>query len=230
MLGRMRVLVIDGDPARAATVGEGLAAGGLAFEVAAGALDGLAAAAGGAFDVVVLGSMPGSEADGVRACGLLRRSGIGTPVLMVAAAPSTADLVGALEAGADDCVAAGVAAEELGARVRALARRHLADRTALLRLGDVELDTATGRAAAGGAALPLTGRERQLLELLLLRRDAPQPQEAILAGLWGRDAGGSANLVDACVTRLRRKLRAAGSNVTVVAHKRRGYVLEVTRS
>ena len=218
----MRVLVVDDDPLLLSSVRVWLEGSGISVELAGTAHDGLAAASSRAFDAVVLDV----AVDGVEVCRLLRRASVGTPVLMLTARDAVADRVRGLEAGADDYLVKPFALEELEARIRALRRRHLADRAAVLRLGDVQLDTAARSASVAGNALPLTDKEVGLLELLLLARGRPQPQETIFATVWGyADAPGN-NLVDVYVGRLRRKLSTAGSSVTVVARKRQGYVLE----
>jgi len=146
---------------------------------------------------------------------------------MLTARDAVADRVRGLDAGADDYLVKPFALEELEARLRALARRRLADRAAVLRLADVELDTATRSARAGGAPLALTDKEFRLLELFLLERGSAQSQEAILRRVWADAEAPGANLVDVYAGRLRRKLAAAGSRVIVVARKRQGYLLDV---
>jgi DNA-binding response OmpR family regulator len=222
----MRVLVLDDDPRLLANVRDWLTSSGMSVQVTHSARDGLAAAAGGVFDVVVLGDIVGERSDGFEVCGLLRGAAIGTPILMLTARDAVADRVRGLGLGADDYLVKPFALQELEARVRALTRRHLADRSAVLRLGDVVLDTAARSTAVSGALVRLTDKETRLLEFLLLQRGTPQSQEAIYARVWGCADAPVQNLVDTYVGRLRRKLAAAGSRVSVVSRKRQGYMLE----
>ena len=222
----MRVLVVDDDPLLLANVREWLEGSGVTVEVAGSAHDGLAAASAGVFDVVVLDVMLGESYDGFEVCRLLRRSSVGTPVLMLTARDAVPDRVRGLEAGADDYLIKPFALEELEARVRALRRRHLADRSAVLRVGDVEIDTAARSATVGDTTLPLTEKEFRMLEFLVLSRGTPQSQDVIFNQVWGYAEVPGHNLVDVYVGRLRRKLSAAGSRVTVVARKRQGYLLD----
>jgi DNA-binding response OmpR family regulator len=221
-----RVLVLDDDPQLLANVREWLVMAGMSVEVARRAHEALAAASAGVFDVVVLDVMLGETSDGFDVCGLLRRAHIGTPILMLTARDAVADRVRGLALGADDYLVKPFALEELEARIRALARRHIADRSAVLRLGDVTLDTAARSAAVSGNPVHLTEKETGLLELLLLQRGRPQSQAQIYARVWGYADAPAQNLVDSYVTRLRRKLATAGSRVTIVSRKRLGYVLE----
>ena len=223
----MRVLVIDDDPALLANVEEWLTRAGLVVQVAATAHEGMSAASTRWFDVVVLDVMLGPGDDGVDVCRLLRRAGIGTPVLMLTARDAVPDRVLGLDAGADDYLVKPFALEELEARIRALVRRHLADRSAVLRFGDVELDTAGRCATTAGSALRLTEKELRLLEYLLLERGVPRAQSEIVSRVWGYAEAPADNLVDVYAARLRRKLEAAGSGVTVVSRKRQGYLLAV---
>jgi two-component system OmpR family response regulator len=222
----MRVLLIDDDRLLLGDVRDWLTSSGMSVQVATSAREGLAAAAGGVFDVVVLGDILGEQSDGFVVCGLLRGAGIGTPILMLTARDAVADRVRGLELGADDYLVKPFALQELEARIRALTRRHLAGRSAILSLGDLVLDTAARSTAVSGTPVRLTDKETRLLEFLLLQRGTPQTQEAIYARVWGRAQAPVQNLVDTYVGRLRRKLAAAGSQVTVVSRKRQGYLLE----
>ena len=224
----MRVLVVDDDPALRGNIRSWLERSGMTVDVAGGVHTALGAGASRTFDVIVLDVMLGEAHDGFDVCGMLRRSGTGTPILMLTALDAVPDRVHGLEAGADDYLVKPFALEELEARIRALGRRHLANRSAVLRFGDVELDTGARTASAGGRPLSLTEKETRVLEFLLLHSGRPQPQDAIHARVWGYTDAPPSNLVDTYVGRLRRKLAVAASTVTVVARKRQGYLLDAS--
>ncbi|MBA2420945.1 MAG: response regulator transcription factor [Thermoleophilaceae bacterium] len=153
-------------------------------------------------DVVVLDvKMPGM--DGVAVCRRLRAKGLEVPVLMLTARDAVADRVAGLQAGADDYLVKPFATEELTARLRALTRRS-ARAAATLTFGDLALDLSTRTASRAGAAVELTGREVELLELLMRQPRQVLSRERALAEVWRDEA--APNVVDRYVTRLRAKL------------------------
>jgi two-component system, OmpR family, response regulator MprA len=115
------------------------------------------------------------------------------------------DRVAGLEAGADDYLVKPFAVQELIARLRALTRRG-ADLAASGRrsYADLTLDVGARRATRAGRPVELTGREADLLELLLRESGRVVTRERALEEIW--DDGAEPNVVDRYVTRLRRKL------------------------
>jgi two-component system response regulator MprA len=123
---------------------------------------------------------------------------------MLTARDAIEDRVRGLEAGADDYVVKPFAIEEVVARLRALTRRG-EDRSTRLSFGDLTLDLASSTAVrAGGADIELTGREAQLLEMLLRDPRSVVSREAAIDRIW--DGAAVENVVDRYVARLRRKL------------------------
>ena len=198
-----RLLIVEDDAAVRRMLERSLGAEG--FEIA-GAADGgtaLALAEHTAPDLVVLDvAMPGLS--GFEVCRRLRAKGLTGGVLMLTARDSVADRVRGLEAGADDYVVKPFAIAEVVARLRALTRRG-SDRSERLAHGEIVLDTATATVAVdGGAAVQLTAREAQLLELLLSDPRAVLSRDAAIEAIWG--GAGTDNLVDRYVARVRHKL------------------------
>jgi len=121
------------------------------------------------------------------------------------------DRVQGLDAGADDYLAKPFALKELAARIRALTRRDLVDRTAILRAGPILLDTGARRLTVGNRAIELTAKEYAVLEFFMLHRGLVLTRDQVLDNVWDWDADSSQNLVEAYISRLRRKLVAAGT-------------------
>src|SRR5258706_6217119 len=119
-------------------------------------------------DLVVLDvGMPGL--DGLAVCRRVRGRGLAVPILLLTARDAVEERVKGLDAGADDYLVKPFASEELVARVRALLRRGQ-EPAELLAHGDLVLDLRTRVATRGKRALDLSGREADLLELLLRNR------------------------------------------------------------
>ena len=197
-----RVLVVDDDPPLQRMLTRTLTAEGFAVTVAADGGAALADVERLAPDVIVLDvGLPGL--DGLSVCRRLRGKGLVTPILMLTARDAVADRVAGLEAGADDYLVKPFAVSELIARLRALTRRGR-PRDEALAYADLVLDIASRTASRGGRALELTGREAALLALLIREAGHPVSRQRAVREIW--DGYAEANVVDAYVTRLRRKL------------------------
>jgi two-component system, OmpR family, response regulator MprA len=143
--------------------------------------------------------------DGLAVCRRLRSKGLPTPILMLTARDAVPDRVAGLEAGADDYLIKPFAVQELIARLRALTRRRGDQRPEpLLSYADLALDVAAKRATRAGRPIELTGREADLLELLLRDAGRTVSRERAIEQIWNGAA--ESNVVDRYVTRLRRKL------------------------
>ena len=198
------ILVVDDDAPIRRMLDRTLRAEG--YDVAAAADGGaaLAAVERVAPDLVVLDvAMPGL--DGLAVCRRLRGKGLALPILLLTAREAVDARVAGLDAGADDYVVKPFAAEELLARVRALLRRS-SEPSELLVHRDLVLDVRSRSARRGGRELELSGRELDLLELLLRNPRRVVTRELALERVWGGTSAASLNVVDRYVSYLRRKL------------------------
>jgi two-component system response regulator MprA len=198
-----RVLVVDDDPSLRRMLARTLEAEGFEVALAPDGGNALAQTERSAPDVIVLDvAMP--ALDGLAVCRRLRSKGVATPVLMLTARDAVPDRVAGLEAGADDYLVKPFAAEELVARLHALSRRRRDDGGSLLTYAGLTLDLAARFARRDGREIDLTGREVELLELLMRAEGQIVTREWAVADIWNGAA--EHNVVDRYVTRLRRKL------------------------
>jgi len=160
----------------------------------------------GAADVVVLDVMlPGL--DGFEVCRRLRRSS-DVPVIMLTARSDDFDIVGGLEAGADDYVVKPVEPRVLDARIRAVLRRLARAGSPAETYSELVIDRASLIVRRAGREVSLTPIE---LRLLLVLSGSPRQvfsREQLLELVWEHDYLGDSRLVDACVQRLRAKIEA----------------------
>jgi two-component system response regulator MtrA len=157
-----------------------------------------------AADIVVLDVMlPGL--DGFEVCRRLRRDS-DIPVIMLTARNDDLDIVGGLEAGADDYVVKPVEPRVLDARIRAVIRRTARAGSPAETYGELMIDRASLIVQLSGQDLLLTPTE---LRLLLVLSGSPRQvfsREQLLSLVWEHDYLGDSRLVDACVQRLRAKI------------------------
>jgi two-component system response regulator MprA len=222
---RVRVLVVDDEPAVRAALGRAL--GLERYEVLLAedgrvALDTLATRH---VDLVVLDiGLPGI--DGLEVCRRLRGAGDRTPVLMLTARDAIDDRVGGLDAGADDYLAKPFALRELQARVRALLRRSELDLDAVtLRFADLAMDLAAHEVHRGTRRIELSRTEYALLELFLEHPRQVLRRTTSVERVWGYDFGPSSNSLGVYVGYLRRKLEDGGEPRLLHTVRGVGYVL-----
>jgi DNA-binding response OmpR family regulator len=178
---------------------------GFAVAEAGSGEDGLAVFARQDIDLVCLDLLlPGC--DGFQVCRDIRGDSA-VPIIMVTARADSHDVVGGLEAGADDYVTKPFRAQELSARIRALLRRS--EGTGLrgrVRIGDVEMWPRDGVVLRAGRPVGLTRTEFGLLRELADAGGAVLTREDLLERVWGCGYFGHNRLVDVHVGRLRRKI------------------------
>jgi two-component system, OmpR family, response regulator len=228
----MRVLLIEDDARLADAVGRGLSENGSSVDVATDSDEGLAAALAGSYDVIVLDVMLPGSADGFAVAAELRRRQVGTPILMLTGRDAVPDRVRGLESGADDYMLKPFAFQELLARLKALERRHLPARSAVLQMGPIRFDSSRRTVEVGAEPVAMTARELALLEYFLLHPGQVLSRAQIMENAWDGDGDESpeSNPVEVYVGRVRRKLVAAGSPDPIVTVRGAGYRMELPQA
>lgn len=201
----MRVLVVEDEPVIADFIVRGLTEQGYAVDLARDGAAALELADPGSFDVILLDIML-PKVDGLTVCRRLRERGNKTPVLMLTARDTVDDRVRGLDSGADDYLVKPFAFAELVARVRALSRRVPGLTDTVLRVADLELDTATRSARRGDRGIELTTKEYALLEYLMRNPNRVLTRTMITDRVWNHDTLNLANVIDVYIGHLRRKI------------------------
>src|SRR5580658_7354851 len=148
----MRILVVEDEAGIAGMIREGLQEADYAVEVASNGIQGLRMAREETYHLIILDIMlPGR--DGWSICEELRALKNRVPILMLTARDTIQDRVRGLDSGADDYLPKPFDFRELMARVRALLRRDKIHRTRVIRVGDLEIDTAQRRVKRAGSEI-----------------------------------------------------------------------------
>lgn len=188
---------------------------------------GLDYAQSGIYDLLLLDIMM-PEIDGISVLKTLRIEGNHTPVILLTAKGDLSDKVLGLDYGADDYIAKPFAIEELLARIRAALRRKgevIPEDS--LKYGDIELNTTQLKLSVQDKEIKLNLKENELLELLIMRKQAITSKEQIIEKLWGFDSEVEYNNVEVYISFLRKKLTFLNSSVRITTIRGVGYVLEV---
>lgn len=200
----MRILVIEDEAEIADTVKQGLEEAHYWVDVAYTGSRGLNMALGGDYSLIILDLML-PEIDGWQICDAIRSRRRTIPILMLTARDTIPDRVRGLEIGADDYLLKPFDFDELLARVRALLRRDRIHKTRVIRVGDLEIDTALNKVTRAGKEIQLTRREYTLLEALASREGQILSRERILDQVWMEEDVYS-NTVDVYIAKLRKKI------------------------
>lgn len=187
--------------------------------------DALEYAGSGAYDGLVLDiMMPGP--DGLQVLRRLRQQGITTPALFLTARTEVSQRVEGLNAGADDYLPKPFSTDELLARVRAMLRRRDFFTPDLLTLGAVSLNRSTYELSCREQTLSLSGKEFQVLELLMEHPRIVLSTDQIITRVWGWDTDVDTSVVWVHISNLRKKLNALSAPVRLRFLRGAGYVLE----
>jgi DNA-binding response OmpR family regulator len=220
----MRVLVVEDEKKTASFIRKALQAEGYAVDVCHDGNDALTAPTATPYDAIVLDIMlPGR--DGLSILGQWRKQRSSIPVLLLSARGEVNERVEGLDAGADDYLPKPFALVELIARVRALTRRTADNKSPVIRLADLTLDTVTHRAKRGDKEIELTAREYRLLEFLMRSAGRLCGRMMILEKVWDYDFDPGTNLVDVYIKRLREKIDATFEPKLLHTVRGTGYIL-----
>ena len=201
----MRVLVIDDDDAIRAVLERGLGAEGFEVDSCADGPTGLWRALEGSYAAMVLDLLlPGKS--GYWVCEQVRAEGLSIPILVLTAKSGELDQIDLLDLGADDFLTKPASIAIIAARLRVLIRRGASIAHNEMVRGSLTYDLATRQCLVGGHAAVLTGREDQLLRLLLLANGQFLRRQELLDDIWGVDSGVDPSILDIYVRRLRAKL------------------------
>ena len=169
-------------------------------------------------DLIILDiMMPGM--DGLELCTHIRKTS-DVPIIFVSARSEELDRILGLELGADDYLPKPFSPRELMVRIKTILKRTQKDlrpfeKAEVLTINDFELDTTKRIARAGNSEITFTIKEYDVMELFLRNPGIPMSREQIIETVWGYDYDGYDRNVDDTVKRLRKKLKAAKSDLEI---------------
>lgn len=212
----MNILLVEDEVRVADFIRRGLAAEGWTVTHAAEGETALELIADAPFDAIILDLMlPGIS--GQDLCRKLRSRKDTTPILMLSALDATDERVAGLRLGADDYLPKPFDFDELVARLEAMHRRALrfasGQNGELLDCDGITFDKRALTVRIDGEVIDLSGKERDILLLLMSGQGRVFARERILNSVWGINADPLTNVVDVYIGRLRRKLRQQGHRI-----------------
>lgn len=178
------------------------------------------------YDIVLLDvMMPGM--DGFEVLKRYRAEGGTSPVLFLTARDAVSDRVRGLDSGGDDYLVKPFAFQELLARMRVLLRRNDGkNKSSVLQVGDLSLDTSSHRAVRRGREIELSSKEFSILEFLMRNEGAILSRESIREHIWSWDYDGESNVVDVYIRYLRKKIDEGESVKLIHTVRGSGYMIK----
>lgn len=222
----MRILVAEDHASLARSIADGLRDDGYAVDLTFDGNEAFHLASAHAYDAMVLDIMlPGR--DGLSIIKELRARGSHTPILCLTARDGVADRVKGLDSGADDYLVKPFAWEELLARVRSMVRRGHGQKSTVVTVGDLEVDSAKKSARRGGRTIELSAREYALLEYLAHRQGEVVSRSDIWEHLYDQHDETTSNVVDVYIGYLRNKVDKEFPTKLIHTRRGQGYLLGV---
>ena len=222
----MRLLSIEDERSTAAYLQKGLTEHGHVVDTAFDGVEGLHLATSGHYDLILLDvGLPGASGWDVLQ-GI--RTQQQTPVFFISGRDEVEDRVKGLLLGADDYMVKPFAFSELLARIQVVARRRtsLSAPEGVLRVGELEFDTARRRVKRGTQRMDLTTQEFVLLDYLARHAGQVVSRTLIAQNVWDMHFDSDTNVVDVAVRRLRAKIDEPFAEKLIHTVRGVGYVLE----
>jgi two-component system KDP operon response regulator KdpE len=216
MSAKMRILVVDDEPAILRFLRPALEANDYAVTTAGTVAEATKRIAAEAPDIVVLdlGLPDGDGKDVVRRV----REWSDVPIIILSAREREAEKIDALDLGADDYVNKPFGVGELMARMRTALRHRMQRRaeTPVLKVGDIEIDSLRHRVTSAGQEVKLTPKEFDLLSFLARHAGMVVTHKQILTAVWGPAHSENTQYLRVYVGHLRQKIEAYPDDPKIV--------------
>jgi two-component system, OmpR family, response regulator len=225
--GEARLLVVEDEPTILELLSGSLRFAGFEVVTAATGNEALRAAARARPDLILLDVMM-PDGDGFEVVRQIRSGGPRVPVIFLTARGTVHDRVAGLTLGGDDYVTKPFSLDEVLARIRAVLRRSGSHEEAGSRLvvADLELDGDTHEVRRAGQLIALTPTEFKFLRYLMINAGRVLSKAQILDHVWDYSFSGDSNVVESCMSYLRRKVDD-GEPRLIHTIRGMGYILRI---
>lgn len=179
----------------------------------------------GEYDGLVLDIMM-PEMDGITLLKKLRNKGVTTPALFLTAKTEVSQRIEGLDAGADDYLPKPFSTGELLARVRAMLRRKDNFTPDMLSFGELLLNRSTYELIYNSKTQALSGKEFQVMEMLMRNANVIVTAEQLITHIWGWDTNVDTSVVWVHISNIRKKIDALSAPVAIKFVRNAGYMME----
>ena len=224
----MRILIAEDDPKLLKSLVHIFELNNYAVDGVDNGIDAFDFAISGEYDGLILDIMM-PQMDGITLLKKLRSSGITTPALFLTAKTEVYQRIEGLDAGADDYLPKPFSTGELLARVRAMLRRKENFIPDLLTFEDISLNRSTYEIICKNKTQALSGKEFQILEMLMQNSTAILSAEQLITHIWGWNTNVDTSVIWVHISNIRKKIDLLGSSVSIKFVRNVGYTLEVMK-
>lgn len=223
----MRILIVEDSYSLADTLQTALKNENYIVDAVFDGSDGYEYGRTGIYDIIILDLML-PKMDGYQVIKKLKDEKVYTPILILSAKSELDDKVKGFEVGADDYLTKPFEIKELIMRVNAIVKRNYNLQSQNLTCNNMSLDLKSCKMinTDTGKSIRISGKELQLLEMLLYNQRQVLTKEQITEKIWGYYSNAEYNNVEVYVSFIRRKLKQLNCNVTINSVRGVGYSLE----
>ena len=221
----MRILIAEDDPKLLKSLVHIFELNNYAVDGVDNGTDAFVFASSGEYDGLVLDIMM-PEIDGITLLKKLRSKGITIPALFLTARTEINQRIEGLDAGADDYLPKPFSTGELLARVRAMLRRKDNFTPDTLTFGSLLLNKSTYELVCNGKTQSLSGKEFQVMEMLMQNPNVIVTADQLITHIWGWDTSVDTSVVWVHISNIRKKIDAISAPVSIKFVRNAGYMLE----
>ena len=223
----MNILIIEDEYSLADAISETLKREGFKVEIRTNGEKGEDEALTNIYDLILLDVMLPNK-NGFDILKKLKEEKIDSPIIMLTAKSEIYDKLNGLENGADDYVTKPFHMRELVARIKNIIKRNSnIEDTNIFEFHDIKLDIKTGKIISKYNEISISGKELELLKILLLNKNQIVNKEILANKIWGYNSEAEYNNVEVYASFLRKKLKLIKSEVKIKAIRGMGYKMEV---
>ena len=224
----MRILIAEDDPKLLKSLVHIFELNNYAVDGVDNGIDAFDFAISGEYDGLILDIMM-PQMDGITLLKKLRSSGITTPALFLTAKTEVYQRIEGLDAGADDYLPKPFSTGELLARVRAMLRRKDNFTPDLLTFEALSLNRSTYELVYQNKTQTLSGKEFQIMEMLMQNSTAILSAEQLITHIWGWNTNVDTSVIWVHISNIRKKIDLLGSSVSIKFVRNVGYTLEAMK-
>lgn len=223
----MKILIVEDDMRLATNIEHILLKNKYIVDISYDGEDGLDNILSGIYDIVILDYMLPKK-NGIEVLKEVRSNNINTAIIMLTSKGELEDKIEGLTEGADDYLVKPFESLELLARLKALGRRNKFELNKNnLEFGNVTLYPEAMKIETPIKDIGISAKEKELLELLMNRKNMITSKEQIIEKVWGFDSEAIDNNVEVYISFIRKKFKAIDANLIIKAVRGAGYILEV---
>lgn len=222
----MRILLIEDDEKISDVVKRSLTEQHYSVDIAFNGEEGDFLAKTNDYDLIILDLML-PKMNGWEVCKSLRKEKMTTPILMLTALDAVEDKIKGLDSGADDYLTKPFHLGELLARVRSLVRRTSEEKTSIITVADLIIDTAERKVTRSGKEINLSAKEFALLEYFVMYKNKVLTRQMISEHVWDIHFDPQSNVIDSFVRFLRQKIDKGFDSPLIHTLRGVGYKLSV---